>query len=85
MQEWGSLEAFWKSLPYYDNGGEESSASAHHEEAVNKPGGPDDAVGDPHGLQGLLQAEFLLQDNTLDYHGHRVDPGQYHEDGETAV
>lgn len=48
------------NVPHHDDGGEESGAGAHHEEAVDKPGGPDDTVSDPHGLQGLLEAELLL-------------------------
>lgn len=70
---------------HHDDEGEESCASAHHDEAVNKPRGPDDAIADSHDLQGLLQTKFLLQDDALDCHGHRINPGQYHEDGETAV
>lgn len=72
-------------FPHHDDDSKESGASAHHDEAINKPGGPDDTVGDPHDLQGLFQTKFLLQNDTLDCHGHRVDPGQYHEDGETAI
>lgn len=70
---------------YHDDDGEESGAGAHHEEAVHKPGGPDDTVGHARGLEGLLEAELLLQDDALHHHGHRVDPGQHHEDGETSV
>lgn len=55
-------------LPHHDDGGEESGASAHHDETVNEPGGPDDTIANTHGFHGLFQAEFLLEDNTLYYH-----------------
>lgn len=45
-----------QSVSHYDDGGEEGSASAHHEEAINKPGRPDDAIGNPCCLQSFLQA-----------------------------
>lgn len=47
-------------FPHHDDGSEESSAGAHHKETVNEPRGPDDIVRDPHCLQGLFKAEFLL-------------------------
>lgn len=47
-------------FPHHDDGGEKSGAGAHHEEAVNEPGGPNDIVSDPHGLQGLFKSELLL-------------------------
>lgn len=43
-------------ISHHDNDSKESSARAHHDEAVNKPGGPDDTISHPSGLKGLLQA-----------------------------
>ena len=70
---------------HHDDGGEEGGAGRHGEEAVDEPGAPDDPVGDPGRLQGLLEAQLLLQHDALHRHGHRVDPGQHHEDGEASV
>lgn len=47
---------FHDKISHHDNDGKQSCASAHHEEAVNEPGRPDDPVSDPTGLKGLLQA-----------------------------
>lgn len=47
-------------FPHHDDDCKESSACAHHDEAINKPSGPDYAVSDPHDLQGLLKTKFLL-------------------------
>lgn len=35
---------------YHDDDSEKSSAGAHHEETVDKPGGPDDTVSNTRGL-----------------------------------
>lgn len=75
----------YKCEAHHDDGSQQSGAGAHHEKAVDKPGGPNDTIGDPNGFQGLLQAEFLLQNYALNYHRHGVDPSQNHEDGETAI
>ncbi len=72
-------------LPHHDDGGEQRRAGSHHDEAVDETCVPNDSVVDPHGLESLFEAQLLLQHNALHSHGHRVDPGQHHEQGEAAV
>lgn len=70
---------------HHNDGGEQRSACGHHDEAVNETGVPNDSVANPHGFESLLEAQLLLQHDALHGHGHRIDPGQHHEQGETAV
>lgn len=71
--------------PHHYNSSEQNSANSHYEETVNEPGVPDDSIRYAHSFQSLLQPHLLLQHNALHHHRHRIDPGQHHEDGETAV
>jgi len=70
---------------HHDDGGEEGGAGRHGEEAVHEPGAPDDPVGDAGGLEGLLEAELLLQHDALHRHGDGVDPGQHHGHREASA
>lgn len=70
---------------HHDDGGEQRRARAHHDKAVNETRAPNDSIVDPHGFESLLEAQLLLQHNTLHSHGHSVDPGQHHKQGEAAV
>lgn len=70
---------------HHDNSGEQRRAHGHHEEAVDEICVPDDFVVDPHGFEGLLQAQLLLQHDALHSHGDGIDPGQDHEQREAAV
>lgn len=83
-----NMASFSVLLPlfsHHDDGGEQRRACSHHDEAVNETRVPNDSVVDPHGFEGLLEAQLLLQYNALHSHGHRVDPGQHHEQGEAPV
>ncbi len=73
------------SLSHHDDGGEQRRARSHHDEAVDETRVPDDSIVNPHGFESLLEAQLLLQHDALHSHGHRVDPGQHHEQGEAAV
>ena len=70
---------------HHDDEGEQRRAHRHHDEAVDETRVPDDPVVDPHGFESLLEAQLFLQHNALHSHGHGVDPGQHHEEGEAAV
>ena len=72
-------------LTHHDDGGEEGGAGRHGEEAVDEPGAPDDPVGDPGRLQGLLEAQLLLQHDALHRHGDGEHPGQHRQHGEAAA
>lgn len=70
---------------HHDDGGEQRHACGHHDEAVDETRVPNDSIVDPHGFESLLEAKLFLQHDALHGHGHRVDPGQHHEQGEAAV
>lgn len=72
-------------LAYHDKYGQKEDAHWHDRKAVQEPGTPNHCIGDTLIFQGFLQSQLLLQDDALYSHGDRVDPGQHHEDRETAV
>ena len=72
-------------LAYHNEYCQQADAHQHDREAVQEPGTPNHPVGDTLIFQGFLQSQLLLQDDALYSHGDRVDPGQHHEDRETAV
>lgn len=69
---------------HLDNNGEDDDGDEHHDEGVDEPGDPVDAITQPHYLHHLLQTMLLLIDDTLTNHGDRENPGQHQKQGQGA-
>ncbi|TRY90050.1 hypothetical protein DNTS_031571, partial [Danionella cerebrum] len=67
-------------VKYLEQKNQQSSANKKREEATNKPAEPQYSIVQSHNPHGLLQPGLLLIDNTFDDDGHRVHPGQGHEE-----
>ena len=67
-------------MTYLHEQNQEAATDEHDDEAVDEPSHPVHAVAHSHHLHDLLQTEFLLQDDVLDGHGDREQPGKHHEE-----
>ena len=75
---------FFFTRPYLEHYDEYKNGQEHHDERVDEPRSPVDAVSETHNLHHLLETSFLLVDDGLTQHGGRENPRQDHEQGQHA-
>ena len=64
---------------------QQTGADEQGDEAADEPAEPQGAIVQSHDPHGLLQPGLLLIDHALYDDGHRVHPGQGHEQGHGAT
>ena len=81
---WNMRPQTWRDA-CLEHGDEETGADQEGDEAADEPAAPQRGGAQPHDPHGLLQPRLLLVHHALNDHGHRVDPGQGHEEWEGTV
>lgn len=73
------------SSPYLEQSNKESCRNQERHDAADEPAEPQGSCAKTHNPHGFLQSRLLLVHHAFNDHGHRVDPGQSHEERQRAV
>lgn len=74
-----------KSPSYLKQTNKKGGRSQERNHAADEPAEPQCSCTETHDPHGFLQPHLLLINHTFDDHGHRVNPGQNHEERHGAV